>query len=193
MLGRRRREAAPSGSPGAGGFAAKADDLESLRGAVVDAASVGTGLWLSYLFALFYFAVAAGAVTHRNLLLEDPVKLPFLNVELPLTAFFILGPVVFLIFHGYVLLHLVMLAGKTGAFDKALSDQVADDNRRTRLRRQLPSNVFVQFLAGPRDVRYGVVGVLLKAVAWISLVFAPIGLLGLFQLQFLPYHDPVIT
>ena len=193
MLGRRRREAAPSGSSGAGGFAAKADGLESLRGAVVDAASVGTGLWLSYLFALFYFAVAAGAVAHRNLLLEDPVKLPFLNVELPLTAFFILGPVVFLIVHGYVLLHFVMLAGKTGAFDKALSDQVADDNRRTRLRRQLPSNVFVQFLAGPREVRYGVVGVLLKAVAWISLVFAPIALLALFQLQFLPYHDPVIT
>jgi uncharacterized protein YjbI with pentapeptide repeats len=193
MLGRRRGEAAPSGSTGAGGFAAKADDLESLRGAVVDAASVGTGLWLSYLFALFYFAVAAGAVTHRNLLLEDPVKLPFLNVELPLTAFFILAPLVFLIVHGYVLLHLVMLAGKTGAFDKALSDQIADDNRRTRLRRQLPSNVFVQFLAGPPEVRRGIVGILLKAVAWISLVFAPIALLALFQLQFLPYHDRVIT
>jgi cytochrome c biogenesis protein CcdA len=51
----------------------------------------------------------------------------------------------------------------------------------------------VQFLAGPREVRHGVVGFLLKAVAWISLVFAPIGLLVLFQLQFLPYHDPIIT
>jgi hypothetical protein len=193
MLGRRSREASPRVSTGAGGFAAKADDLESLRGAVVDAAGVGTGLWLSYLFVLFYFAVAAGAVTHRMLLLEESVKLPFLNVELPLTAFFILGPAVFLIVHGYVLLHFVMLAGKVGAFDIALSHQVADDNRRTRLRRQLPSNVFVQFLAGPREVRYGVVGFLLKVVAWISLVFAPIGLLALFQLQFLPYHDPVIT
>jgi hypothetical protein len=193
MLGRRGREASPQASAGLAGFAAKADDLESLRSAVVDGASVGAGLWLSYLFALFYFAVAAGAVTHRNLLLEDPVKLPFLNVELPLTAFFILGPAVFVIVHGYVLLHFVMLAGKTGAFDKALSDQIADDNRRTRLRRQLPSDVFVQFLAGPREVRHGVVGILLKAVAWITLVFAPIGLLALFQLQFLPYHDPVIT
>jgi len=150
-------------------------------------------LWLSYLFALFYFAVAAGAVTHRNLLLEEPVKLPFLNVELPLTAFFILGPLVFIIVHAYVLLHFVLLAGKVGAFNAVLSQQIADDNRRTRLRRQLPSNVFVQFLAGPREVRYGVVGFLLKVVAWISLVFAPIGLLVLFQLQFLPYHDPVVT
>jgi hypothetical protein len=116
-----------------------------------------------------------------------------LNVELPLAAFFVLGPAVFLIVHGYVLLHFVLLAGKIGAFDKALLQQVADDNRQTRLRRQLPSNVFVQFLAGPKEVRYGVVGVLLKAVAWISLIFAPIALLTLFQLQFLPYHDPAIT
>ena len=77
MLGRRGREPFPQSRAGPAGFAAKADDLESLRGAVVDAASVGSGLWLSYLFALFYFAVAVGAVTHRNLLLEDPVKLPF--------------------------------------------------------------------------------------------------------------------
>jgi len=49
MLGRRGREASPQASAGPAGFAAKADDLESLRGAVVDAASVGAGLWLSYL------------------------------------------------------------------------------------------------------------------------------------------------
>src|SRR5215471_10856538 len=89
-------------------FAAKAKDLGALRDAVVDAASVGAGLWLSYLFALFYFAIAAGAVTHRDLFLESSVKLPFLNVELPLEAFFILGPFVFLIVHAYVLLHFLL-------------------------------------------------------------------------------------
>jgi hypothetical protein len=40
-------------------------DLEGLRNAVVDAASVGTGLWFSYLFVLFYLAVAVVGVTHR--------------------------------------------------------------------------------------------------------------------------------
>ncbi len=44
-------------------IAAKADDLEAIKKAVDDAASVGGGLWLSYLFVLFYLAVAAGAVT----------------------------------------------------------------------------------------------------------------------------------
>jgi uncharacterized protein YjbI with pentapeptide repeats len=175
------------------GFAAKATDLESLRTAVVDAAGVGYGLWFSYLFALVYFAIAAGAVTHRDLLLESPVKLPFLNVELPLKAFFILGPLVFLVVHAYVLLHFVLLAGKVGAFHAELQKQIDDDNQRAQLRRQLPSNIFVQFLGGPREVRDGIVGFLLKSVAGVSLVAGPIALLVLFQLQFLPHHDPWIT
>ena len=142
MLARRNRELPPQKSEAAASFADKATDLQALRDAVVDAASVGTGLWLSYLFVLFYFAIAAGAVTHRDLLLENPVKLPFLNVELPLKAFFILGPLVFLIVHAYVLLHFVLLAGKIGAFHTELRAQISGDDRRAQLRRQLPSNIF---------------------------------------------------
>jgi hypothetical protein len=174
-------------------LADKGTDLEALRTAVVDAAGVGYGLWFSYLFALLYFAIAAGAVAHRDLLLESPVKLPFLSVELPLKAFFVLGPLVFLVVHAYVLLHFLLLAGKVGAFHVQLQKQITDDEKRAQLRRQLPSNIFVQFLAGPREVREGVVGFLLKSVASISLVAGPIALLILFQLQFLPYHSPWIT
>jgi uncharacterized protein YjbI with pentapeptide repeats len=174
-------------------FAAKAKDLGALRDAVVDAASVGAGLWISYLFTLFYFAIAAGAVTHRDLLLESPVKLPFLNVELPLKAFFILGPLVFLIVHAYILLHFLLMAGKIGAFHLELQAQIRGENARARLRWQLPSNIFVQSFAGPREVRTGAVGFLLRRIIEISLVAGPIALLILFQLQFLPYHSEWIA
>ena len=192
MLGRRSREF-PSHKTEKVEFAAKATDLDALRNAVVDAAGVGYGLWFSYLFALLYFAIAAAAVTHRDLLLESPVKPPFLNVELPLKAFFALGPLVFLVVHAYVLLHFLLLAGKVGAFHAELQKQIHEHDKRAQLRRQLPSNIFVQFLGGPREVREGIVGFLLKSVAWISLVAGPIALLVLFQLQFLPYHNPWIT
>jgi uncharacterized protein YjbI with pentapeptide repeats len=174
-------------------FADKATDLDALRSAVIDAAGVGAGLWLSYLFVLFYLAVAAGGVTHRDLFFENPVRLPFLNVDLPLIGFFVLGPLLFLIVHTYVLLHFALLAGKVGAFDHELRAQVVEDDARARLRRQLPSNIFVQFLAGPREVRTGVMGFLLRLVAQISLVAGPLALLIFFQLQFLPYHNEVIT
>ena len=117
-------------------------------------------MWFSYLFVLFYLAVAAGAVTHEDLFLEKPVKLPFLNIELPLLAFFFLAPILFVIVHAYTLVHLVMLTEKAKGFHRgaARADRrerrLAEDELKTRkdirdgLRRQLPSNIFVQFLAG---------------------------------------------
>src|SRR3984893_13831116 len=84
-------------------LASKAKDLQALRDAVVDAASVGAGLWFSYLFVLLYLFIAVGSVTHRDLFLQSPVRLPFLIVDLPLLGFFMLGPAIFLVVHAYVL------------------------------------------------------------------------------------------
>jgi uncharacterized protein YjbI with pentapeptide repeats len=180
-------------------IAAKADDLEEIKKAVDDAASVGGGLWLSYLFLLFYLAVAAGRVTHADLFVENPVKLPFLNIDLPLLAFFIVAPILFLVVHAYVFVHLVFLSDKAKRFDRALREQIGgiESERRqtirTGLRRQLPSNIFVQFIAGPADLRKGGFGWLLRVIAWVTLVIAPVVLLLLIQIQFLPYHSARIT
>src|SRR6266849_6086851 len=179
----------PSATPA---LAAKAKDLEALRNAVVDAANVGAGLWLTYLFVLFYLLVAVGSVTHRDLFFESPIRLPFLSVDLPLVGFFVLGPALFLIVHTYVLLHFVMLADKVGVFHGELQAQIVDEDVRARLRRQLPSNIFVQFLAGPREVRRGIMGFILRLIAQVSLVAGPIALLVFFQLQFLPYHQAAV-
>jgi uncharacterized protein YjbI with pentapeptide repeats len=174
-------------------FSARAKDLGALRDAVVDAAGVSAGLWLSYLLVLSYLAIAVGGVTHRNLLLESPLKLPILYVDVPLVGFFVLGPALFLIIHTYVLLHCALLASKVGTFHSELRTQICDESTRTLLRQQLPSNIFVQFLAGPRELRTGMMGFMLRLIAQISLVAAPLALLIYFQLQFLPYHsEPIV-
>jgi uncharacterized protein YjbI with pentapeptide repeats len=183
----------PPATRGPPALAAKADDLEAIRTAVVDAAGISPGLWLTYLLLLFYLLIAAGGVTHRDLFLASPVKLPFLNVELPLTGFFWLGPALFLVMHAYVLLHFVLLASKIGVFDAQLRAQIEDTNVRAKLRLQLPINIFVQYLAGPNEARGGVIGFLLRLIAWISLVIGPVGVLVFFELQFLPYHNVWIS
>ena len=179
------------------GLAAKARDLEAIRDAMVAAAAVSGGLWLSYLFALFYLLVAVGGVTYKDLFLENPVKLPFLSLDLPLKLFFWLGPVIFLVEHTYVLLHFRMLAAKVRLFDSELRAQIDPDQEdsevRTWLREQLPNDIFVQFLAGTRETRTGWTGRLLRLIAWFSLVIGPVALLVFFQLQFLPYHHILIT
>ncbi|MGH6847504.1 MAG: pentapeptide repeat-containing protein [Methylocella sp.] len=176
-------------------FAGKAHDLDAARRSVEDAASVSTGLWLSFLGVLVYLGVAAGAVTHKDLLLENPVKLPFLSdVPLPLIAFFVLAPIVFIVSHAYTLVHFVMLAAKTSVFETELKNQVGGATEtKEYLRWQLPSNIFVQILAGPARIRKGALGLLLQVIAWNSLVFGPIFLLLLIQVQFLPFHREWVT
>ena len=166
--------------------APETDDLETARKAVEDTAAIGGGLWLSYLFVLFYVGIAAGAVTHADLLLQAPVKLPFLNIELPLLAFFFLAPLLLLLTHAYTLVHLVLLARRVEQFNalKGLSEA---------WRRRLPSNIFVQFLGAPEEDRYGPFGLLLGAILWVTLVVAPIALYLLLEIQFLPYHSRWIT
>jgi tetratricopeptide (TPR) repeat protein len=65
--------------PGRKDIADKTKPLEALRNALVETAGVGGGLWLSYIFVLFYLFIAAAGVTHRNLLfdglLEDVFEL----------------------------------------------------------------------------------------------------------------------
>ncbi|MGE3280587.1 MAG: pentapeptide repeat-containing protein [Alphaproteobacteria bacterium] len=119
--------------------------------------------------------------------------MPFLNVDLPLTWFFALGPLVFLIVHAYTLLHFALLADRVGNFHKELEGQIRRPSDREGIRPQLPSSIFVQFLAGPRDIRSGFMGSMLRLIAWISLILGPIALLVFFELQFLPYHDPWVT
>ena len=166
-------------------IAAKTEDLEAIRKAVEDAAPVSGALWFSYLCVLFYLAVAAGAVTHADLFFENPVKLPFLNIELPPLAFFFGAPILFLVVHAYTLVHLVMLTDKTKRFDIALRKQIGDESAAIRdsLRRQLPSNIFIQLLAGPSEVRESAFGRVLWAIAWVTLVIAPVLLLLMMQIQ----------
>ena len=172
---------------------AKDRNLEALQEATIEAADVSMNLWLSYLFLLFYLAIAVGGVSHRDLFFENAVKLPFLSVDLPLLAFFWLSPLLFLVVHAYVLLHLLQLANKLTVFDAELGRQIADTQMALRLRRQLPSNIFLQLFAGPREIRTGVTGLMLWLIAHLSLIVAPVGLLALFQLKFLPYHSGITT
>ncbi len=171
-------------------FAAKAKGLEALRTAVVDAASVGAGVWFSYLFVLLYLAIAVGSVTHRDLLFENPVKLPFLNADLPVTVFFVVGPGLFLIVHAYVLLHLVPLAEHVVAFRAELQTRIVEEDMRAPPLRQLPSNIFVQFLAGPNQAWA------VRSLRWVvvqaSLVFLPLALLVLYRLPVISICGRVI-
>ena len=135
-------------------------------------------LWFSFLTFMTYLAIAAGTTTHRMLFLEEPLNLPVLNIKLPLLGFYILTPIIFLVFHFYVLLNLVLLARTAKSFEDTLERALPEDGgARENFRMRIENILFVQLLVGGRLEREGINAKLLRLMALITLALAPVALL----------------
>lgn len=174
-------------------MSAEIEDLNAIESSVNDASSQVRGIWIAFITFGAYLVIAISSVTHRMLFLETPIRLPALNVDLPLVGFFVAAPIAFLIFYFYTFLQLLALSRKVALYNDTLIRAVPISTERRRRRHRLDPFVFVQFLAGTREERIGFSGVLIRAVAVITVVIGPILLLVQIQLAFLPYHLQSVT
>ena len=133
-------------------------DLEPFQKAVNEAAARASGLWFGYIALLAYTFITVGAVTQRDLLLERPVKLPALNVDLPLVGFFTVAPIFFLINHFYLLLQLVGLGRRIREFNDAIKETGCSEGAERAERRKLDTFLIVQMLGGTEEERKKLTG-----------------------------------
>jgi uncharacterized protein YjbI with pentapeptide repeats len=163
-------------------------DVGELQSALNDAAGKASVLWTTFITFELYLAIAFGSVTHRDLFLNKPIKLPVLNVDLPLVGFFVVASAVLVIFHFYVFLQLLMLAVKAKDYDTLLKQEISDTSDLQYLRQRLDSFFVLQLLVGPTERRTDFDGLSLKLITWITLVGVPVLILLQGQVTFLPYH-----
>lgn len=163
----------------------------SLLEAVNRSSSSANTAWLIYLALMTYLLIAVAGVSHKDLLLGSDIVLPILQVKIELTRFFLLAPVLLVLIHMGLICKLVLLASKTLEFAASIRMLETTDRRSHPLRLELDNFFFVQAIAGPERSR--IVGFLLHAMSWITLVAMPVALLLYVQLVFLPYHDVAIT
>ncbi|MFZ3325040.1 MAG: pentapeptide repeat-containing protein [Methylocella sp.] len=169
-------------------------EAEALAAALNHSAERVQTLWFSFLTFMLYLAIATWTTTHRMLFLGSPLKLPVLNIDLPLLGFYILTPVIFVVFHFYMLLNLVLLARTADGFNKALARAFPKDDASSEdFRMRIENTLFVQLLVGARREREGINAKLLSLMALITLALAPAALLLLIQIKFLPYHSELMT
>ncbi len=167
-------------------------NIDSLQAALNDAAGKASILWTTFITFEVFLVIAFGSVTHRDLFLNTPIKLPLLNVDLPLTGFFLVAPVLLAIFHFYVFLQLLAFAGKARAYETLLLREPDGMSERQYLRHRLDSFFVLQFLAGPLEYQTGWTGLWLRLIAWITLVGAPVFILLQAQVTFVAYHSSQI-
>jgi uncharacterized protein YjbI with pentapeptide repeats len=147
--------------------------------------------WLIFLAVMAYLMIAVAGVTHKDLLLETPVSLPIMQVNIQLAQFFQFAPIVLVLLHLGIVSQLALLARETLEFDYAIRLLEATDRRTHPLRLELNNFFFVQAIAGPYRSR--VMSAFLHGMSWLTLVVLPVVLLIYIQAVFLPYHDTAIT
>jgi uncharacterized protein YjbI with pentapeptide repeats len=150
-------------------------------------------LWFSFLGLTLYLAIAALATTHRNLLLGEPQVLPILNIKVELLPFYVIAPLLYLVFHFYLLMMLALLGRTAAEFDKQLRTTLPGEPEREHYRAQVGNALFLQLLVGMKGERTGVNALLMGLIALITIVLAPLATLVLMQMMFLPYHHLRIT
>ena len=168
-------------------------DVGALEKSLNDSATRVSTIWISFLIFSLYLLTAAATVEHRQLFLAEPVKLPVLNIDLPLWGFFFLAPILFVILHAYVLMQVLLLARTAAAYNAAVERAGLPPEENATLRQRLANTLFAQIFAGSPRERGGWLGWLLKAMAGITLAIAPILILLVFQFMFLPYHSHIAT
>jgi hypothetical protein len=166
------------------------EPIPDLLKAVNEASGKAFALWVTFITVITYLWIAINATTDAQLLSASSgptTKLPLLGVDVPLLAFYVSLPPLFVVLHLYVLMQLYLLTYLLRLFDGQLQSARMLEQDRRITRGQLDKFVFTQSLIGaPQD---GIVRLFLRAVVLLSFVVGPVLLLLAFQLRFLPYHS----
>ena len=147
--------------------------------------------WLAFLLLLTYVVVTLASVSHKDLLLNSPVRLPIINADIPLVGFFQYAPAMLLLVYLSLLVQHVILARKYRRFTDAIVPHELKTGNENHARERVHSYVFSQILAGPRPHR--ITKLMMQLIVYVTFAVLPIVTLLYFQIKFLPYHEVWIT
>jgi uncharacterized protein YjbI with pentapeptide repeats len=152
-------------------------------------ASTARNVWITFISLLTFVAITVAGVTHQDLFFEKALKIPLLNVDLPLTWFFAVAPLLIVVLHARVLLEHALLAAKAHEVHRLLNGvpQVYGD----RLRQRASAYFFVQETVLPN--RSKIINSGVRFISSLTLEVFPLALLVFIQLQFLAYQHDWLT
>lgn len=155
--------------------------------------------WFFFITLMLLLAASVGTTTHRALLDAAPMRLPLLNIDLPMLGYYAIAPTIFVVLHFYALLQVNALRAKVTDFVQAAEARAAAEAAPgtaahaaalERLVRPLDGFAVVQAIAAPRLRRRALAARVMTAI---TLVIGPVLLLVFFLLRFLPYQDVATT
>jgi uncharacterized protein YjbI with pentapeptide repeats len=144
-------------------------------------------------FFAIILLLRAVTASRRQLLFDEPLELRIMGdaiklpIDQPFHWFFLLGPIVFVPFHFFLMAQVWLLSHRAAAYNEIINNTGDSDRDRELMRLRLKDALSAQILVGATRERR--LDWLLRAIAEITLALLPIGLILAFQIKFLPYHD----
>lgn len=143
-------------------------------------------LHVAFMALCAYVLVIVFGTTDLDLLMGKGVKLPVVDVEVPIVGFYAFAPYLVVLVHFNLLLQLQLLSRKLYAFDEAAPAVEGIGG----LRDQLHIFPYTYYLIGRPSP---IVRLLLGAVVTITLLLLPLATLLVVQLRFLAYQSELVT
>lgn len=148
-------------------------------------------LHVAFMGLCAYLLTTAFSTTDLNLLVGKGVKLPIVDVEVPIAPFYAAAPYLVLLVHFNLLVQLQLLARKIFVFDD-LAVKISEDDTSAldALRGQLHIFPFTYFLVWPQRT---MVSVTLGLMVSVSLVYLPLATMFALQIKALAYQHQYVT
>jgi uncharacterized protein YjbI with pentapeptide repeats len=169
-------------------------DVEALEKSLSDSALRLSTLWVSFLVFALYIAVAASNVTHHQLLSQEgQIKIPTLDILIPIIPSFVIFPTILFLFHIYLFTQLMLLAQTAAAYNDAIDRSIPFKTDRARVRQRLTNALFAQVFAISPVEDGRLISWVLRLTVLMTLAVLPAFVLLTFQLASLPFHSIIIT
>ena len=179
--------APPPGPPSAPPPALDPERARALLDTANSASQSVAVLHFTFMAVCAYLMLAVLGTTDLHLLLGRDIKLPVVDIEVPIVAFYALAPYLLLLMHFNLLLQLQLLSRKLYAFDAAAGPRGTGLGG---LRDRLHIFPYTYLLAGDMTP---LVRNLTAHVVAITMLALPVATLLAVQIRFLGYQSPVIT
>lgn len=161
-------------------------DPKSLLDTANSASEKVAVLHLGLMAVCAYLLVIVFGTTHLDLLFGKGIKLPFVDVEVPIAGFYTVAPYLLVLVHFNFLLQLQLLSRKLYAFNF----RAPNDEWTGSLRDQLYGFPFTIYLVGRANP---IVRAFLGLMVSITIILLPLITLVAMQLMFLAYQEESIT
>lgn len=173
--------------------------LSGLAAAANEAARREAPQWIAFLSLMVYLAISVGTTTHRALLDEKPMRLPILNIDVPLVTFFWVAPLILVIIHFYVQAQLANVTVKVARYVEAARARAEEEAATTRRHAARLLEELLEPLDGFAGAQYAPCAAvsrrieLARLMTTVTITVAPPLMIAFFLLKFLPYQSEPVT